>query len=147
MPPAAQLRMPALTVLAWYCPVCDGSGEWAPGESCLHCHGFGLTDREGVAGWEDPRPAPRPPSVMARQCRDCAYRADSPESDQGEPGSGGGAPPGRERPFWCHQGMPVIRGAYVPVLTCDGMPIGAKLCAGWWDTQAMSPVPGTDHTA
>lgn len=77
-------------------------------------------------------------------CRDCAYRPDTPETDDDLPGA--------TTPFWCHQGMrkvvayrhpavdlphapPVEGDHYDPPIT-GGIPYRAdgrkaQLCAGW----------------
>lgn len=116
----------------WRCPVCQGDGDWGGG-SCLHCTGIGFVDEDGLAGWpeEDRVPGPWPPGVRARQCHDCAYRPGSQEQELGE------ELPGQGRPFWCHSGLPTTRGAYVPLLWVGSIPIGAKICAGWYRSQVL----------
>lgn len=127
-PQPGQERKRRLTATLWRCPVCEGAGD-----GCLHCHGWGYVDDDGVDGWpeEERVPAPRPPSAMARPCHDCAYRPGSQEDESGD------RIPGRDEPFWCHEGLPDTSGAYRPLIWYDGVPVGAKLCAGWLDSQVL----------
>lgn len=128
------------TLLLWHCPVCDLDGQGVD-SGCLHCHGTGFTDN--IAGWEDAaRPAPRPPAVMARPCADCAFRIGSPEQDEDwELRELGEA----DRPFWCHQGMPLVRGGYSPTAMIAGIPLGYKVCGGWWDWVATGRLPAKPY--
>lgn len=109
------------------CPVCEGR----PSEfDCPHCHRQGITS--DVAGWEPHEVVelPRPPGVMKTPCGDCATRTGSPEDENGD-----GACFDLTKPFHCHWGgMVRIEGRYVPIAqTADGTPVGALVCAGWWD--------------
>ncbi|MFB7906628.1 hypothetical protein ACFC1T_09395 [Kitasatospora sp. NPDC056076] len=110
------------------CPCCEGR----PSEiGCLHCHGQGITD--DVAGWEphELEELPRPKAVMPGRCGDCATRFGSPEEEGGDP-----ACRDLTRPFFCHWGggFREVEGRYVPVAQMpDGTPVGALVCAGWWN--------------
>lgn len=121
-------RRPGLQVLAWVCPMCGGSGRWSEGERCMECVGYGLVaQRPDPAAWgaANVRRAPRPPAVMEAACRDCAYRAGAPEEE---------TPPPADRPFFCHHGCQPTDDGYTAQVTFDGLPIGEKICAGWWFT-------------
>jgi hypothetical protein len=96
----------------------------------MHCHGLGLTN--DVGGWEpeELREVRRPPGVMGSPCGDCAYRPGSPEIE-----GYAEIPSDDSRPFYCHWGAEEIEGHYVyPAMTASGIPVGAKICAGWWET-------------
>lgn len=110
----------------WFCPLCDGEGDDGSG-ACLHCAGHGLVTDEQAAGWGPLREAPRPPGVRRTPCHDCALRPGSQERENGDD------PPARDKPFFCHQNTPMVRGEYRPVLWAHGIPIGSQLCAAWWD--------------
>lgn len=130
----------AVTFLLWHCPLCDlgdGDGDGEVDPRCLHCHGFGLTD--DIAGWEnDARPAPRPPAVMAKPCPDCAFR---PGSLERETDRDFATVSHADRPFYCHQGMPLAAGAYSPAARSGDVPIGYKVCCGWWDWATTQRLP------
>lgn len=119
--------MGELLILPFKCPFCVGGIEPSEGgqsrERCLHCSGVGLTD--DPCG--DTERAPRPPGVMRTPCADCAFRPGSPELENA------GAQLPDDEPFFCHQGLPInAYGAYTPVATFRGLPLGAMVCAGWW---------------
>lgn len=126
----AARQFPKVTMDLWICPVCDGNGRWAPGERCQHCHGNGLTN--DVGGWlpEELKPAPRPPAVMNRPCVDCAFRPGSPEDEA----SMTVKLPGPDEPFFCHHGLHRIDNGYVSTASMGEVPLGAMVCAGWWNT-------------
>lgn len=72
-------------------------------------------------------PGPRMPA----RCHDCAFDpAGSPEQESAkwllilENVD-------REKPFYCHQGMPMEGDRYVPAVGPDGAPLDARICAGW----------------
>jgi hypothetical protein len=121
-------EFPKVTLYPWVCPVCDGTGRWAPDERCHHCRGNGLTD--DIAGWEphEVTPAPRPPAVMRQPCTDCAYRPGSPEDEA----SMSIKLPGPDTPFFCHHGLHRIGDGYVGTACMGELPLGAMVCAGWW---------------
>lgn len=125
--------------LTWVCPLCEGSGdEGGPaggGGSCLHCAGEGLVGEDRAAGWPDAQRAPRPPAVRRTPCHDCAFRPNSQEDDENQ------ALPDRESVFFCHQGLPNVRGRYVPLLWAGGLPVGSQVCAGWWDIAVCGQAP------
>ncbi|MFJ4680580.1 hypothetical protein [Kitasatospora sp. NPDC088783] len=111
----------------YICPVCEGR----PSEvGCLHCHGQGITS--DVGGWdpEELTELPRPAGVMKSACGDCAAREGSPEDESGDTNRFDPT-----RPFHCHwAGMVEIEGRHVPIAQMpDGTPVGALVCAGWWD--------------
>lgn len=88
------------------------------------------------------------PEARSKMCHDCAFLPDSRER---EPGSAPCQYEGasviqvkimqlacfvagdeRERPFFCHQTVPVVDGRYVPEsLNPDGTPVDVPLCAGY----------------
>lgn len=106
--------------------MCDGRGRWESGERCMQCTGFGLTEEQPdpeIWGADKVRRAPRPPAVQSGMCRDCAYRQGAPEEE---------SPPPLDRPFYCHHGAAATQDDYTPPVMYDGMPIGEKVCAGWW---------------
>lgn len=115
-----------LFITPYKCPFCVGGLAavlGGGGERCHHCSGTGLTDNP----CGDADRAPRPPGVMRTPCGDCAFRPGSPELENA------GAQLPDEEPFYCHQGLPVSAlGAYTPVATFRGLPLGAMVCAGWW---------------
>lgn len=124
-----------VTLYRYVCPSCDGTGRWAEGETCMQCHGYGLTDN--VRGWEEGEitPAPTPPAVMRNPCVDCAYRPGSPE--EGSPSR-----PGPTQPFFCHHGLHRVGDGYVATaMLDDGTPLGAMVCAGWWAMATGRPLP------
>lgn len=124
-------------VFWWYCPLCTIDGTLDVDPRCLHCHGSGLTD--DVTGWEDvARWAPLPPTTPERPCPDCATRTGSPEDEGGELHA---TILNRERPFMCHQGMPMIDGSYQPTMSADGIPLGARPCRGWVDWCRTGQLP------
>lgn len=117
-----------------------------------------MTDGDSCECWTSiywPEPevdvAQGPSAVRATRCGDCAYRPDSPERQAGEDLGVYTV----DRPFTCHQGMPVLRGWTHPELPgvcllassvgdrddfgpimhggqawqADGTP--AEQCAGW----------------
>lgn len=128
--------MSELTITPWKCPICVSGLIGTNGERCLHCHGSGLTDDP----LGDAERAPRPPGVMRSACGDCAVRRGSPELE-----NVGAQLPDAE-PFYCHQGLPVsATGAYVPVATFRGLPLGAMVCAGWWALQTGEPLPQAEY--
>ena len=111
-----------LLILRYKCPFClggltaDGAGGTEP---CHHCSGIGLTN--------DP-------------CADCAYRPGSPELEAN------GAQLPDDEPFFCHQGTPIsARGAYTPVATFRGLPLGLMVCAGWWALTTGEQLPGKPY--
>ena len=117
-----------VTFYPYVCPHCDGTGRWAEDERCMNCAGYGLTDEDGVRGWEpsEVTRAPVPPAVMRNPCVDCAYRPGSPESETG-------VAPGPTQPFYCHHGLHRVGDGYVASAVLDnGLPLGAMVCAGWW---------------
>ncbi|MFJ6085108.1 hypothetical protein ACIQI8_27240 [Streptomyces sp. NPDC092369] len=129
-----------LSITPWKCPFCIGGIEPSTGgqarERCLHCSGVGLTD--DPCG--DADRAPRPPALMRTPCGDCAFRPGSPELE-----ASGTQLPDAE-PFFCHQGLPVnAYGAYTPVATFRGLPLGAMVCAGWWAAQTGEPLPARPY--
>lgn len=126
----AERRRP--DALPWVCSLCEGTGDDGGGR-CIECAGYGhVADKpqgvEAVRG-------PRPPAVMARPCVDCRYRPGSQEDDDGQP------PPDETAVFWCHQGVPVVRGEYRPLLWVDGRPVGSKICGAWWDVAICGEDP------
>lgn len=128
-----------LLILLYKCPFCLGglTADGADGtEPCHHCSGVGLTDDPcGEA-----ERAPRPPAVMRAPCADCAYRPGSPELEAN------GAQLPSDEPFFCHQGVPVsARGAYTPVATFRGLPLGLMVCAGWWALKTGEQLPGKPY--
>lgn len=132
--------MSGLFIAPWKCPFCVGGIEPGPDgearERCLHCSGSGLTDDPcGEA-----ERAPRPPGVMRAPCADCAFRRGSPELENQ------GVQLPDDEPFFCHQGLPVNAfGAYVPVATFRGLPLGAMVCAGWWALKTGEPLPAKPY--
>ncbi|MDT0435661.1 MULTISPECIES: hypothetical protein [Streptomyces] len=77
---------------------------------------------------------------MRTPCADCAYRPGSPEREAL------GAQLPENEPFFCHQGLPIsATGAYTPVATFRGLPLGAMVCAGWWAAQTGEPLPGKPY--
>lgn len=132
--------MSDLLILPFKCPFCVGGiapSEGGEGrERCLHCSGIGLTD--DPCG--DAERAPRPPGVMRTPCADCAFRQGSPELEAN------GAQLPDDEPFFCHQGLPISAfGAYTPVATFRGLPLGAMVCAGWWAMKTRTPLPTTPY--
>ncbi|WP_037605821.1 hypothetical protein [Streptacidiphilus rugosus] len=125
-----------LRITPWKCPFCIGGLATADGGRCLHCSGSGLTDDPcGPA-----QRAPRPPAVMRAACADCAFRPGSPELEAA------GASLPEDEPFFCHQGLPVsATGAYEPVATFRGLPLGAMVCAGWWAMRTGEQLPGRPY--
>jgi hypothetical protein len=116
---------------AFVCPYCEGDGDWG----CL-CDGLGVVDAAEAAlarphGLEA-RPLPPVPAPTGERCHDCAFRPQSPERDTAD-GSAALRRRVREgQPFYCHQGMHLARGRYVPRETdAQGEPVGHPLCAGW----------------
>jgi hypothetical protein len=119
-----------LSITPWRCTLCVG-GISPDGGRCLHCAGIGLTDDPVGPAVR----APRPPGVMPKPCGDCAYRPGSPERE-----APGQTLP-KDEPFFCHRGLPVTAaGAYVPVATFNGLPLGAMVCAGWWAVRTDEPL-------
>lgn len=127
-----------VTLYLYVCPYCDGSGQWdEDGERCMNCHGYGLTDKEGIRGFEldEITRAPTPPAVMRNPCVDCAYRPGSPEGERG-------VAPGALNPFYCHHGLFRQGDGYVSAANLDnGVPLGAMVCAGWWALATGRPLP------
>lgn len=118
---------PGLQVLPWICPCCDGLGRWESGERCMECTGFGLVEKKPDPAWGPKiRRAPRPPAVAPKMCRDCAFRRGSPEMENA------GTQLPLDRPFFCHHGCQPTKTGYTPALSFDGMPLGERVCAGWW---------------
>lgn len=129
-----------LSILPWKCPLCVGGIEPSPDgqgrERCIHCAGFGLTDDP----LGDAERAPRPPGVMRTPCADCAFRQGSPELENA------GVQLPDDEPFYCHQGLPVSAfGAYTPVATFRGLPLGAMVCAGWWALKTGEDLPAKPY--
>jgi len=129
---------PKARIYPYACPFCDG-GELVAGpdpEPCLHCHGTGVTD--DVKGWNPDliKRVPRPPAVMKSPCVDCAYRPGSPESATG-------IAPGADTPFYCHHGMIRQGDGYVATATVGTLPLGAMVCASWWDMATGGELPTT----
>ena len=129
-----------LLILPFKCPFCvggivlDDAGNHI--ERCHHCSGIGLTD--DPCG--DAERAPRPPGVMRAPCGDCAFRRGSPELENQ------GVQLPDDEPFFCHQGLPVSAlGAYTPVATFRGLPLGAMVCAGWWALKTGEQLPGKPY--
>ncbi|MDQ8706217.1 hypothetical protein RCO28_27655 [Streptomyces sp. LHD-70] len=117
----------------YVCPVCEGDPR--PSD-CLWCARQGTTD--DIRGFEDQAgPLPRPPAVMPKPCRDCAFRPDSPEDEADQLQ----AIKTRDRVFHCHAGMEIIDGDYTPVATLNGIPVGYQVCAGWWAWLTGEPLP------
>lgn len=131
--------MGELLILPFKCPFCVGGIGPSVGdgvERCMHCSGVGLTD--DPCG--DAERAPRPPGVMRAPCGDCAFRPGSPELEAN------GAQLPDEEPFYCHQGLPISAyGAYTPVATFRGLPLGAMVCAGWWALKTGDPLPARPY--
>lgn len=75
---------------------------------------------------------PSGPSMPA-MCHDCAFHPDgSPEQDCGRKWHAVLAGVDRGDPFYCHQGMPQDGDTrYVPEMDASGVPVGARVCAGW----------------
>lgn len=132
---------PHVTFTRYSCPVCQGEPRAV---GCHHCARYGLTD--DVTGWEpgEYEEMPRPPGVMRQPCPDCKFRAGSPELerdamlvDEGD----------EHRPFFCHKGMPLVEGHYTPVAEYrphpagPSIPLGAMVCAGWWDWATTGRIP------
>jgi len=47
---------------------------------------------------------------------------------------------------FCHAGLPVVAGRYTPALELtNGVPIGALVCAGWFDWMATGALPARPH--
>lgn len=124
---------PGLQVNRWLCPWCQGTGRWGDGgERCMECGSAGVVD-EPTPGMdmtsnecaEEPAVRiARPPAVMAAPCADCAFRPGSPEEL--------GQAVLTERPFHCHHGLTRVEEGYVVPAYVDGRPLGAMICAGWW---------------
>lgn len=135
-----QPRRSELLILPFKCPFCVGGIAPSEGgqsrERCHHCSGIGLTDDPcGPA-----ERAPRPPGVMRAPCGDCAFRRGSPELENQ------GVQLPDDEPFFCHQNMPVSAyGAYTPVATFRGLPLGAMVCAGWWALRTGEPLPTREY--
>lgn len=99
-----------------------------------------------MSGWDASEivPVPRPPGVMTRPCADCAFRCGSPEQQADYELHGLRNP---NRPFYCHTGLPLIEGHYRSVAEYqphpDGpvLPLGAMVCAGWWDWRTGGALP------
>lgn len=128
---------PRAHVYPYVCPYCD-FGENVSGpdpEPCLHCHGTGVTD--DVSGWDPAliKRVPRPPAVMKAPCVDCAYRPGSPEEQYGR------LVPGPETPFYCHHGMIRQGNGYVATATVGTLPLGAMVCASWWNVATGGELP------
>lgn len=132
---------PRFTGLRWYpyyCPVC-GDDEY-PARPCL-CDGEGVITAEQASGWAEHElvPVPRPAAVRKGPCLDCAVRRGSPEHEQDPDLRHVLRPDG---PFWCHQGTADVRGEHVYTLRMNnGAPIGAELCAGWFDWMTTGALP------
>lgn len=132
---------PTVTVSPFYCPQCTGQPR---ANDCHFCGRTGLT--EDVIGWDPAEvvPAPRPPAVMKRPCADCAFRCGSPEQEADYELHG---LRDRNRPFYCHTGLPLIEGHYRPVAEYQPhpeapvLPLGAMVCAGWWDWRVGGMLP------
>lgn len=128
-----------LYITPFKCPFCIGglAATFGDGtERCDHCSGVGLTD--DPCG--DADRAPRPPGVMRTPCADCAFRRGSPELENA------GAQLPDDEPFYCHQGLPVnAAGAYTPVATFRGLPLGAMVCAGWWALKTGEALPAAPY--
>lgn len=115
---------PGLQVHPWICPLCKGTGRWSGGERCMQCTGFGLLEEmPDPEVWGEPERARRPTGVQPRMCKDCAFRPGAPEEDQQPPA---------DTPFYCHQSTHATERGYTPVVTYNGLPIGERICAGWW---------------
>ncbi len=134
-----------LVILPWICPMCSGHGrcDSLAGRRCLDCDGRGAITDEAAKIWAEVenaqlRPAPTPPAVMKKPCGDCAFRPGAPEEE---------ARPSLERPFYCHHGMPIVRGSYAPTAWARGMPLGAMVCAGWWAAATGKDLPARAYRA
>lgn len=130
-------RVEGVRIDYYLCPVCE-EGRWASGERCLSCAGSGFTS--DVGGWpeEELVRAPRPPAVMKSPCGDCAFRPGSPEREE-DPELTEHCQ--RDRPFWCHKGMPVVNGSYTPTAWIGSIPLGSLVCSGWWDWRETGQLP------
>lgn len=126
---ASARAFPAVTILPFICPACTGTGTGDALGMCGPCGGHGLVAGVDGTAPADLTPAPRPPAVMARPCADCAYRPGSPETD-----SPAMKLPGAEEPFFCHHGLHRIGDHYVSPAMMGECPLGAMVCAGWWNT-------------
>lgn len=131
--------MSAATGLA-YCPLCELAGEvdgW-----CI-CRGSGalpieeaeqLHEAAAELGTELPaiRVVPPPPAYNPEPCHDCAFRAGSPEREDGPAFKRLLRKIRQGEPFYCHQGMLVGAGdRYLPlVVDGQGRPVDHPLCAG-----------------
>ena len=74
---------------------------------------------------------------MPAQCHDCAFHKDgSPE--QSCPSTWGAIlrHVDRGEPFYCHAGMPMEGTAYKPEVDARGVPLAARVCAGWLEMRA-----------
>ncbi|KGI79317.1 hypothetical protein IL38_23695 [Actinopolyspora erythraea] len=132
--------MSTVRILKWHCPVCD-LGDEGVDSRCLHCHGTGFTN--DITGFKaEARRAPRPPAVRPRPCVDCAFRKGSLEREHDADFDRVRT---TERPFFCHQGMPMVNGAYQPTAYLDEFPLGAMVCRGWWDWATTGALPSAPY--
>lgn len=129
-----------LVITPFVCPLCDGKPSGSGG--CHLCSGYGLVSEEEAAGWSraELREVPDPPGVRKNPCPGCAARCGSPEQQRDYELAG---VLDRDRPFWCHKGMPVVEGKYRPVAWFGDEPLGAEICRGWWDWRLGRGLPST----
>lgn len=128
----------------YYCPVCEGGDQDIV--PCL-CSGYGVITAEQANGFppEELIPVPRPPGVRKEgPCGDCAVRVGSQEQDHDHDLTNSVLR--RDRPFWCHVGQADVNDRHVYTLTAvvEGageIPIGAQLCAGWWQWLTTGQLP------
>jgi hypothetical protein len=80
--------------------------------------------------------------VRKNPCPGCASRLGSPEQQRDYELSG---VLDKDKPFWCHKGMPVVEGKYRPVAWYGDIPVGAEVCGGWWDWRLGRGLPGRPY--
>lgn len=142
---------PRITGVHWYpyyCPVCEGREQDIT--PCL-CAGLGVITAEQAAGWtaEELVAVPPPPAVRrGGPCADCAARFGSPEQEHDYELTN--TVLRRDGPFWCHERQAEVGGCHVYTLTATvesggEIPIGAQLCAGWWQWLTTGTLPARPY--
>lgn len=127
MPRHAHIKgtAPKAMIYRYFCPACDKTGRCPEdGGRCYACAGSGMLRDDD--GWEGLEEVPRPPAVMKSPCVDCAYRPGSPED-------GNDVRPDAATPFFCHHGLHRVGDGYEATAYVGSLPLGAMVCAGWWD--------------